>query len=206
MALDAMMLGVYKIPEITVDTGTDWVTFAGTILTVLVVFLGTWTTNKNFKTTTKAQERLAQQHAHHQLIQTKAEAVSKNRQEWINSLRVAISNFTGACFELRSIDMVLCGPSSLSAVTPEEAIAAATLHREIVSKHFAKKGEARKYLSEIELLINPTEQASSDMVEVARNMYQGADNEGNIFILSEMLIEKSQRILKTEWERVKQMV
>jgi hypothetical protein len=206
MAFDAMMLGVYKIPEITVNTGTDWVTFAGTILTVLVVFLGTWTTNKNFKTTTKAQESLAQKNADRQFVQTKAEAVSRNRQEWINSLRVAISNFTGACFELRSINIVLSGPSGLSALTSDEAIAAATLHREIVSRHLAKKGEARRYLSEIELLINPTEQASSDMVEIARNMYQGADSEGNIFILCEYLIEKSQSILKTEWERVKQMV
>jgi hypothetical protein len=206
MAFDAMMLGVYKIPEITVNSGTDWVVLAGTLLTAFIVILGTWTTNKNFTTTTRAQEDLAESDAQHQLKRSKAEAVSRNRQEWINNVRTAISNFTAACFELRSLTIVLQGPIGLSALTSEEAIASATLHRDLLSRHAAKKGQAQRFLSEIQLFLNPAEQESADLINIAKNMYQGADTNANIFILCEELIEKAQGILKTEWEKVKEMI
>lgn len=206
MAFDAMMLGVYKIPEIVVNSGTDWVALAGVLLTATIVVLGTWATNKNFKTTMAAQEALAEKNAARQLDHSKSEAVARNRQEWINNLRSAISSFTAACFELYSVNIILRTPTGIAALAPEDIIASATLHREAVSRHAAVKGAARKYLSEIQLSINPAEEQSAELVRVAQNMYQGADNEGNIFIICDELIDLSQAILKKEWERVKQMV
>lgn len=206
MAYDAMMLGVYRVPEITVNTGTDWVVLAGTLLTACIVILGTWTTVKNFGTTIKAQEELAEKNAARQLLHSKAEAVSKNRQEWINNLRSAISSFTSACFELYSVNIIIQGQTSILGLSPEEIVAKEQLHREIISRHAAVKGQARRYLSEIELFINPAEDQSAGLVVIARNMYQAADGEGNIFLLCDKLIEQSQVILKVEWERVKKMV
>lgn len=206
MAFDAMMLGVYKVPEITVNSGTDWVVLAGTVLTAFIVALGTWTTIRNFNTTTKAQEDLAEKNAHRQLLHSKAEAVSRNRQEWINNLRSAISSFTAACFELYSVNIIMQTPTGIVALSVEETLSTVRLHREIVAKHASIKGEARRYLSEIQLFINPTEAPSAQLVITAINMYQAADSQGNIYLLSDQLIEQSQQILKTEWERVKDMV
>ena len=104
--MDSMMLWFYSIPEIKLSTGTDWLALAGVLLTAGIVAIGAWTTMKNFKATTDSQERIAERDAAGQLEQSKAQNVAKNRQEWINNLRLAVSEFISACYEIRALKKI----------------------------------------------------------------------------------------------------
>jgi hypothetical protein len=206
MAIETTMLTIHRVPELVINSGTDWVALGGTLLTALAVVVGAVVTNKNFKHTVQSQERMSLKNSEDLMFQSKAEALSKNRQEWINSLRTSVSSFIASATELYSVNIILRTPTGIIPDTEDREIQAATLHREIISKHAATKGEARRYLALIELHLNLKEDESIKMVKIAKDLYQSADNEGNIFLLCDELVEISQSILKKEWERVKQMI
>lgn len=207
MTVDAMMLGVYRIPEIKVDSGTDWLGLAGIILTAFIVVLGTWTTVRNFKITTDSQEKISKDSADKQLERSKAENVAKNRQEWINGLRLTISNFIASCFEVRSLHVLNQRRTKLNPETFDDLMAVEHRDRELRAKIVSANGEARRYLSLIELYINPEESDSQYLVRISQEICNRAADEG--FMLSgkcDDLVKISQSILKSEWERVKKMV
>ncbi|KQB52756.1 hypothetical protein AQS70_03400 [Pseudomonas endophytica] len=205
--METMMLGVYKIPEITINSGIDWLGICGIVLTALIVVLGTWTTIKNFKNTTLSQEAVAEATSNRQFVHIKAENVAKNRQEWINGLRSEISNFISACFDVRSVYLNQSRPTGLVPELFEDFVTVENLERELKSKLIAAQGEARRCLSLIELYINPEEQASIDLVKTAQEIFHRAgDTSFNLTWECDDLVKIAQGILKCEWERVKQMV
>lgn len=205
MGIDTTMLSIYRIPDIKVDAGTDWIALAGIILTAFTVVVGAWATNRNFKNTIRSQERLAGENALALEVRSKAEALARNRQDWINKFRIAISDFLAAAMELQVINIIMMTSDGMGGLSSEEAIEKARLRREVISRHSAKKGDARRYMAQIELYINPAELNSKRLIETIKAAYHAADNSGNLFALSDDVVSLSQIIIKVEWERVKQM-
>lgn len=207
MWVDTSVLYVNHLPEIRLDAGTDWVALGGIVLTAVIVILGSWVTIRNFRIATEAQKNIAADNLEQFREQGKAEAVAKNRQEWINSLRSAISTFVASCFEIYLIDIsktaaeVKSKSAEVGDNTVIQSISDLTVRRTIA------KCEAVRWMSQIELYINPNEEESIAMVALAKQLLKHADTlEGqDIYNLSQHLIVKSQAILKKEWERVKEM-
>lgn len=207
MTFDSMMLGVYTIPEIKLNSGTDWVALSGILLTAVIVAIGAWTTIKNFRATTDSQERIAERHAAEQLEHSKAQNVARNRQEWINSLRMAVSDFIAACFEIRAIKKISLKNYTIKPELFEDQMDLERHELEIQSKLIRAEGEAKKQLALIELYINPDESDSRELVRMAHIFYENSGDQN--FKMSyevDEIVKISQEILKTEWERVKKMV
>ncbi|HEE9760123.1 TPA: hypothetical protein R8F97_000992 [Pseudomonas putida] len=205
--MDAMMLWLYSIPEIKLNTGTDWLALAGVILTGAIVAIGAWTTIKNFKATTDSQERIAERNAAENLEHSKAQNVAKNRQEWINSLRLAISEFIAACYEIRALKKISQKNYKLEPACFEDEMDLERHELEIQSKLVRAEGEAKKQLALVELYINPGEHDSRELVRMAHIFLESAgDQNFKMSWEADELIKVAQEILKTEWERVKKMV
>lgn len=205
--MDAMMLWFYSIPEIKLNTGTDWLALAGVVLTGAIVAIGALTTIKNFKASTDSQERIAERNAAEQLEHSKAQNVAKNRQEWINSLRMSVSEFIAACYEIRALRKIAQKNYKMNPENFEDQMDLERHELEIQSRLIRAEGQAKKQLALVELYINPSEDDSRELVRMSQIFYESAGDQGfNISWESDELIKVSQEILKTEWERVKKMV
>jgi hypothetical protein len=205
--MDAMMLWFYSIPEIKLNTGTDWLALAGVVLTGAIVAIGAWTTIKNFKASTDSQERIAERNAAEQLEHSKAQNVAKNRQEWINSLRMSVSEFIAACYEIRALKKIAQKKYRMKPENFDDEIDLERHELEIQSRLIRAEGEAKKQLALVELYINPSEHESRELVRMSHIFYESAgDQNFKISWEADELIKVSQEILKTEWERVKKMV
>lgn len=201
------MLWVYSIPEIKLNSGTDWLALSGVLLTAIIVAIGAWTTIKNFRATTDSQERIAGRHAAEQLEHSKAQNVARNRQEWINSLRMAVSEFIAACFDIRALKQLSVKAYRIEPACFEDQIDLQRHELEMKSKLIRAEGEAKKQLALIELYINPSEHDSLELVRLAHIFNnECGDLAFSISYEADTLIKMSQGILKTEWERVKQMI
>ena len=115
------------------------------------------------------------------VIQARATSISNNRQQWINSLRNEVTGF------LTDADM-------LPVIRDEMPLS------EERDRQFMCIARAlRAHIFKVRLLINPTEGESCELVEMLNDaMQSGLRDE-----LREQIVSHTQRILKTEWERVK---
>jgi vacuolar-type H+-ATPase subunit E/Vma4 len=114
--------------------------------------------------------------------------LSTNRQAWINELRTTVANFIVSVNHLRTTRHI-----------PEE-------HRS-VSEIVASTDNCWLQLNKIKLLINPSEDVHNRLVELTEEFYRCITVESADFQSIEgTLIAHAQRVLKAEWERVKQLV
>lgn len=122
--------------------------------------------------------------------QIKASQVSSNRQAWINRLRDEVAHFTREVKHL---------PSSLAA-------------RAIITEQAISRYENLSLKQEIvKLLLNPTEEEHQELMRLmtnasqiclrAINLNKGMAEEMDKS--AELVVSQCQKILKSEWERVK---
>ena len=117
--------------------------------------------------------------------------LSNNRQEWINTLRDCISNYLSS-HELSK----LIAQHKKSPETPPE---------------YGQEFKIWQSLSyKIQLLLNPNEDKSKQMVELMTKLnlatdYRSFSKEENYENIKNEIIKLSQSILKEEWERVKKL-
>jgi hypothetical protein len=122
--------------------------------------------------------------------QINTEALSKNRQEWINKLRNELA-------ELITIVMHVPPAYAANSINNQEAI--------------AKHGELTEKVELVKLLLNPKESDHQELVRLitsasiqvkdAINQRQG--NAVKLEEVAERVVKQAQIILKREWERVK---
>ncbi|MFN5497622.1 MAG: hypothetical protein ACK5C3_13730 [bacterium] len=122
--------------------------------------------------------------------QIKASVVSANRQQWINRLRDEIAGF---------VHQVKHVPSALSAgaISVEQAIA---MHGELALREEVVK-----------LLLNPNEPRHQDLVKLMskasntarKSINRRVGNAKEIDEATDRVVAEAQKILKSEWERVK---
>ena len=113
------------------------------------------------------------------IIQARAITVSNNRQQWINTLR---EEFTGFLTDIDTRVILRNDGQNW----PDE-------YRRTLSESL------RRRIYKIELLINPHEDDSVELVQITKTALEhglSSDDE-------KIFIEKIQKLLKREWERVK---
>ncbi|MGH8540407.1 MAG: hypothetical protein ACRETW_07880 [Stenotrophobium sp.] len=119
-----------------------------------------------------------------------AQVVSSNRQLWINALRDDLAHFVT---EIRHIAAALAA----NAITEKEAI--------------ARYGAMTICEERIKLRLNPAETEHNELVRLmgaASTRLQGAINKRQsmaqeLDTAADRIVEEAQRILKSEWNRVK---
>lgn len=115
------------------------------------------------------------------LIQARAASVSNNRQGWINALRDEVTGF------LTDAGIISIVRDNMP-INDERAREQRRINRAL-SAHIYK----------VRLLINPTEGESTELLEMLQEAYR----EGLTDVRQNIIVEHTQKILKTEWERVK---
>jgi len=119
------------------------------------------------------------------LVQLRRTIVSKSRQAWINTLRDAIA-------ELQTKSMIII----------EEYRSAE--HKDLID---ARRGIFLS-INRIQLLLNPTEKDHVELIALLKllyhaTVYENITNEKEYDAIQSNITEKSQAILKREWNRVK---
>ncbi|QLG93567.1 hypothetical protein HZF02_17080 [Pseudomonas yamanorum] len=198
MTIENVMMTLNRIPEIkaVVDTGTDWKILGGFVLTALAVALGSFVTIVSVSRTSKGQEKLA-----------RAVAIKDSRQAWINELRDACSAYIAAIGTLQyKSDNKEVYQIFVDKVTREDASKGAEL---VASWELQKRNIKQAALSlkaKIEILSNPSEAGFQELIRLVSEAYKKANElEGGSDEVCEKIIGKCQVILKTEWNRAKNM-
>lgn len=198
VTIENVMMTLNRIPEIkaVVDTGTDWKILGGFVLTALAVALGSLVTIVSVSRTSKGQEKLA-----------RAVAIKDSRQAWINELRDACSAYIAAIGILQyKTDNKEVYQIFVDKVTREDASKGAEL---VASWELQKRNIKQSALSlkaKIEMLSNPSEEGFQELIRLVSEAYKKANKlEGGSEEVCEQIIGKCQVILKTEWNRAKNM-
>lgn len=205
MTIDNVMLTVNRVPEILVNTGTDSVALGGILLTAIVVVSGTIITGFQFSRTIKSQERLASQNAEQIRDQSRSQNLAKNRQEWINSLRSEVAKFLSVVHEIYNLSGDIKDPK-IRGVTEPEILKSWEKHHAKSDKFYSFLATARFHVSNIQMHLNPAEPETKSLEDAMTRLIEAAYANKPIYDGSVEVIDVSRRILKSEWERVKEMI
>ncbi|MGF6125149.1 hypothetical protein QF019_000338 [Pseudomonas frederiksbergensis] len=198
MTIDNVIMTLNRIPEIkaTIDTGTDWKILGGFVLTALAVALGSFVTAFTFKRTVKSQEKLA-----------RAVAIKDSRQAWINELREACADYIAAIGMLQyQADNKSVYQVFIDKVTREDASKAAELVASWELDKRRTKQSALALKAKIEMLSNPNEADFQNLIHLVGEAISRSEKvDGGSKETCEGIVSRSQIILKSEWNRAKNM-
>lgn len=197
MWVDTSVLYVDHLPKIHIDSGTDWITLFGFMLTAIAVIAGSMVTVWTFRKTTRSQEELARK-----------VAVKQSRQDWISELRNSCSSYVAAVMVLKAHNCLHESSSKIALELIEhDPAAGAQMQAEWGRQHSVLLTSAYSLRAKIILLSNPKEDLfKSLLVEVDKALdkaTEGGVTRNNEF---DRIVELSQQILKIEWDRARKML
>ncbi|HDY8182999.1 TPA: hypothetical protein RQL23_004405 [Vibrio vulnificus] len=206
-------VAISKIPELVISQApsTDWVAVGSIIVTALVVIGTTYITVKNLNKTIKLQKDLSEDQKKLEFEKSRAEMLSRNRQEWINSLRDCISEYMGQVQSLDTQSKLL--DSKLKQYQKFSLDQGITLTFDLYNELSDAETKAWATRTRIKLYLNPKEELSKNLMVQIDTLYEVAKEQeiretGHVSFWQ--ALEKAevitQEILKTEWERVKAQV
>lgn len=196
MTIENMMLTIHRVPEIVLNTGTDYKILAGFALTALAVLAGSWATAYTFKKTVVSQEGIAT-----------AGAIRSSRQAWINELRDACANHVAAVMQIS--DLRAQRDQWLAEKRVHMTPLGAYQYFENENPHWtgyssAAVHQARMLRAKVELMLNPDEQETVDLLASLDATFDGAANDAeDLSDLCEVVVSCAQKIIKAEWRRTK---
>ncbi len=123
----------------------------------------------------------------------KLEVLSKNRQAWINSLRNELSEFMGLVSAIKNHTIIMRGDDRL------------VLVKDSFNKIHIDTNKLDTIKYKIYLLINPNEENSKKLIALLEPIKTKVLQEENVDNEIQQLIDISQKILKYEWNRVKEL-
>ena len=202
-----MVVTLHRVPEIkaVVDTGTDWVTLFGFLLTAIAVVVGALYNTSTFKRSVASQESLAERSSKALRDQSKAEALARSRQEWINSLREEVASFLSLGTDIHTLSQSVIDASWVKGDSIEELNQNKDMYERKYSEFSAKVARARFHFAKIELLINPSEIESKELLHSLNDYIAAASKYSKYIDIGNVVVAKAQVILKNEWIKVKHM-
>ncbi len=197
MWVDTSVLYVDHLPKIHIDSGTDWITLFGFMLTAIAVVAGSMVTVWTFRKTTRSQEELARK-----------VAVKQSRQDWISELRNSCSNYVAAVMVLKAHNCLHESNSKVaSALIEHDPAAGAHMQAEWGRQYGVLLASVHSLRAKLILLSNPKEDLfKSLLLEVDKALdkaTEGGVTRNNEF---DRIVELSQQILKIEWDRARKML
>jgi F0F1-type ATP synthase membrane subunit b/b' len=198
-------VGTTPIQDSAKPFSTDWIAVGSFILAILSFIVTAWIVwsamkqqIKMFLETIRSQEKIAAESKALERKKVRADILSRNRQDWINSLRNELSEL------ISSANTLVQNHALLSALAMPDANADS--ERKLIYSEITKeRGILHRHKAKIELLLNPTEPHS---IEIVKKMDELTNKVNDFTIMTvesitESIIELGQTVLKTEWERVK---
>ncbi|MNY02948.1 hypothetical protein D3C86_1355430 [compost metagenome] len=209
MSIENLMMTIHRVPKIELDTGTDWTavwTAVGTSLaTIAVVLITTVYTAYSFRKTTKAQKELADAQEASRIAHSKAEAVARSRQEWINSLRDAVALFLASGNEVSAASEKLHNRTRVVPESQQDVLHAQDLYDKLYSEFTASLTTARLHYAKVQLYTNPVEKETEALISAMNEYINAASIRKPTADLGNTVVSIAQKIIKNEWVRVKSM-
>ena len=204
MKYETSIVYLEQLPKVLVDTGFDWASLWTFIATVIIFMLGTYMTIRNFNKTVKSQERVAEMHSDTQreLILSqesiaRQSSLKASRQNWINELRNTTADYIASALNLQRLNLYREAVGDSWGANDPHLTAWSQQHIQSVKELISLK-------SKIELLLNPDEVDSKEMMKAVNELYKKCDQAGGpAKNLSENVVEWCQHIVKQEWEKAK---
>lgn len=209
MSIENLVMTLNRVPKIELDTGTDWTavwTAVGTSLaTIAVVLITTLYTAYSFRKTIKAQKELADAQEASRIAHSKAEAVARSRQDWINSLRDAVASFVATGDDLSASSNKLHNRPVVVPETQADVHRSQDLYDKLYSEFAQSLSTAKLHYAKVQLYTNPVEKETEELL-LAMNEYINACSARRPSAdLGNAVVEVAQKIIKNEWVRVKSM-
>lgn len=209
MGIENLMMTIHRVPRIELDTGTDWTavwTAVGTSLaTIAVVLITTIYTAYSFRKTINAQKDVADSLEASRIAHSKAEAVARSRQDWINSLRDAVASFVASGDDLSAASHKFHDRTSVVSETEEDARHAQDLKDRLYSEFTRSLSTLKLHYAKVQLYTNPLEKETNELVLAMIAYVDAASHRMPTADLGDAVVRVAQQIIKNEWVRVKSM-
>lgn len=197
MTIENVMLTLNRVPEIALNTGTDYKVLGGFFLTALAVAIGSWATIYTFRRTVRSQEKIAT-----------AASIRASRQAWINELRDCCANYVAAVLRISDLRGKRARWLGAENIHMEEWRAYQYFENKNpawVELALAAVNEARMYRAKVEMLLNPEEPPTVDLLSAMDVAYENEEkNVDDLPGLCDTIVSRAQVIIKSEWVRTKQ--
>lgn len=209
MSIENLMMTIHRVPKIELDTGTDWTavwTAVGTSLaTIAVILITTLYTAYSFRKTIQAQRDLADAQEASRIAHSKAEAVARSRQDWINSFRDAVASLIATGDDLASASSKLHKRAPLEPETLQDVQRSEDLYDQLYTEFTSSLSTAKLHYSRVQLYTNPTEKETAELIVAMNEYIQASASCKPTADLGNTVVGVAQRIIKNEWVRVKEM-
>jgi len=197
-------LVIPKPTELSITTSVDWIAFLGFAITAMIVLIANRQTVKHSEKLIESQEALSHSNAKEKIQLTKSELTAINRQSWINTLRDDLASFVGAMNSIWDLNRVKDGRAKVLAELRKPEYAMTELYDWSI-KYNGSIQYAEGISAKIKLLINPTENNSKVLCSLLDEAMELVILKKDPKDLNGKIIDISQKILKKEWERVKDL-
>ncbi|MDF3863505.1 hypothetical protein P3W53_03465 [Pseudomonas denitrificans (nom. rej.)] len=227
MKYETSVVYLEQLPKVILDSGFDWATFWSFMATIAVFAIGTgltiWTTHRSFKNqkrmfdeaalnqkadldrTIDNQNQALERTIASQELVARQNSLKASRQAWINDLRDACADYVAAVMNIQRLNNYWEGSQGVyrNKVITDPPLAH-QMHSDWAASHISAMKEAKRLKCKIELLVNPEEIDSTQLMFAANDALRDCDQPG---IAADehcaILIDYCQTILKQEWEKAK---
>ncbi len=197
----------------------------GMIITIAVVMrtskVSLLTISEKTRETLRAYEETIQTQREIADKNLKAQVRSKNRQDWINELRLQIANFIALLPVKRDrLRTELSKETDYSAAQQDSKMRGDPMGKESLKRANEEYWQAKRHhdechleiartISKVDLLLNPNEKDSADLISIMKKAFEDSSNTELAIDNKELeevivaITKKTQTILKREWEKVK---
>lgn len=196
-------LDINKLPTIVVDSGFAWENVIGAVIAGSIPAFIAWYTIKKNMSALK-EDRDAQLDIASKNI--KAQVLSGNRQQWINSLREATAEYIAAVHAVRKSRTMA---RHCLSVSKKEGTDFVLTYRSVIEAMTKDAKELERLKYKILLLINPLEPEAIEIDRILKKVQKNSGsfderpNKKKLYTLTKELVSVTQRYLKKEWVRVK---
>lgn len=197
-------LVIPKPTELSITTSVDWIAFLGFAITAMIILITNRQTVNHSTKLIESQEALSHSNAKENIQLTKSELTAVNRQSWINTLRDDLASFVGAMNSIWDLNRVKDGRAKVLAELNKPEYAMTELYDWSI-KYNGSIQYAEGISAKIKLLVNPTEDNSKALCCLLDETMELVLLKKDPKDLNSKIIDISQKILKEEWERVKDL-
>lgn len=204
IGITASTLQVDENSDANFDFSFDYIAVLSFIITAFVVWISTRQSTKQSLKIVESQEKLSRDSARENVSLKQKELTAANRQAWINTLRKDLAAFIAAANTIYELHRIKSGRASVLANIGKPEYAMKELLEWSVAYNKAVQ-QTEELCAKIKLLINPVENKSIQLIKLLDDTMKCAKSEKSADEITNEIIEVSQKILKEEWERVKNL-
>ena len=205
MSIENLMVTLNRLPELNLNSSTDWVAVCSFAATAVVVAVGAFYNAYVFKGTVKGQENIAKDNFDFLKEQSKAEFLAKSRMKWVETLRGEVSLFLSLGASVQAAAQFVVNRDWMVGLTFEEIQRNLEQYKMHYSEFSSALAKGRMHFSKVELLLDLNNKDEEVLIQAMSSYIQAAAKNDAINELGIEVTIAARKILMREWDSVKSM-